>query len=253
MHILLSNDDGIFARGIHTLCEVLRAGGHRLSVCAPDRERSAASHSATLGKPLHAEPVRFEGAEQAWAADGTPADCASLGLWLTRDDPVDLVVAGINRGMNQGGATIYSGTVGAAMEASMCGFQAMAVSLCTTKKDDENDYTAAARLAMRVAEWMPGHPLPRGAIYNLNVPAIPYDAIRGLVPATLSQVFLDAPMYAQTRDAGGVSYYYQGVPSALDEAGSDFPLTERGFATITKLTWNWRLNADDAELAEIGL
>ena len=253
MRILLSNDDGIFAKGIHALCEVLSAGGHRVFVCAPDRERSAASHSATLGKPLHAEPVAFAGSERAWAVDGTPADCASLGLWLTREDPVDLVIAGINRGMNQGGATIYSGTVGAAMEASMCGFPALAVSLCTTKKDEENDYGAAARLAMRVAEWIPGHPLPRGAIYNLNVPALPYDQIRGLVPATLAPVFLDVPMYAEVRDENGTSYSYQGTPSELDDVNSDFLLTERGYATITKLTWNWRLNEGDAELGEIGL
>ena len=239
--------------GLLALAEALSAAGHRVSVCAPDRERSAASHSATLGIPLHATPMAFEGAERAWAVDGTPSDCASLGLWLTRDDPVDAVIAGINRGMNQGGATIYSGTVAAAMEAAMCGVPALAVSLCTFKRDEENDYAAAARLATRVVEWLPDHPLPRGAIYNLNVPPLPYEAIKGLVPATLAPVFLDAPLYTEERDERGVCYRYKGVPTALEDPRYDFLLSERGYATLTKLTWNWRLDADDAELGEIGL
>ena len=109
MHILLTNDDGIHAEGLRALCDGLTAAGHRVSVCAPDRERSAASHSVTLNRPLKAVRVDFPGAVRAWAADGTPADCASLGVWLTDDDPVDLVVAGINWGMNLGGAGVYSG------------------------------------------------------------------------------------------------------------------------------------------------
>ena len=117
-----------------------------MSVCAPDRERSAASHSGTFGRPLRAEPVDYPGAEKAWAVDGTPSDCASLGLFLAgREAPVDLVVSGINRGMNLGGACVYSGTVGAAMEAAMCGAQALAVSLCIDPRgSEEEDYAAAA-------------------------------------------------------------------------------------------------------------
>ena len=153
MKVLLTNDDGIFAPGIRALGEAFTAAGHRVSVCAPDRERSAASHSVTIGAPLYAVERPLDWAERAWAADGTPSDCASLGLFLTRDDPPDIVVAGVNRGMNMGGACVYSGTVAAAMEAAMCGAQALAVSLCFDwRREGELDFGPAARVALRVAD-----------------------------------------------------------------------------------------------------
>ena len=252
MHFLLTNDDGAFAPGLSALALTLSGAGHRVSVCAPDRERSAASHSVTLAAPLHARAVEVPGAVRAWAVDGTPADCASLGLFLTnREDPVDMVVAGINRGMNLGGACVYSGTVAAALEAAMCGAQALAVSLCVDPREGgAEDYAAAARAALRVAEWMPEHPLPLGAMYNLNVPTLPYERLRGIVPATLAPVFLDAPDYTPTEDGG---YRYRGLPRSF--AGEDYDTTRiaQGFATLTKLTWDFRMNADDAELKEIGL
>ena len=162
MHILLTNDDGVFAPGIRALAEAFRGAGHRVSVCAPDRERSAASHSVTLATDLHPKRLSADWAERIWAVDGTPADCASLGLFLANaEEPVDMVVAGINRGMNLGGACVYSGTVGAALEAAMCGVQALAVSLCIDpSRREPEDYGPAARAALRVAEWMPAHPLP---------------------------------------------------------------------------------------------
>ena len=120
MRVLLTNDDGIHAPGLRALIEAF-SGAHTVYVCAPDRERSAASHSATMATPLRAKPLDMPGVARAWAVNGTPADCAGLGMFLCRDTGLDMVVSGINRGMNQGGACIYSGTVGAAMEASMRG------------------------------------------------------------------------------------------------------------------------------------
>lgn len=252
MHILLTNDDGIFAPGIRELARALSGAGHRVSVCAPDRERSAASHSVTLSAYLHPVEEDFPCAKRAWAVDGTPADCASLGLFLAgREAPVDLVIAGINRGMNLGGACVYSGTVGAALEAAMCGAQALAVSLCVhPREDDPPLYETAARLALRVADWMPAHPLPLGAIYNLNVPNLPWEHLRGLVPATLAPVFLNEPDY--TPDGAG-GYRYRGVPRPFENPDYDTTRIDQGFATLTKLTWDFRLNADDAELGGIGL
>lgn len=250
MRILLTNDDGIAARGLRALADALIAAGHRVSVCAPNRERSGASHSATIGKPIGAEPVDYPGADHAWQVDGTPADCASLGLWLTRERPVDLVVAGINRGMNMGGACVYSGTVAAAMEAAMCGVQGLAVSLHLRDFEAVEDYTAAARLAVRVAEWAVDHPLPAGVIYNLNVPPLPYEEIRGLVPAKLAPVFLGAPNYEPVGE--NLYRFIYNAPQDMPPDG-DVPLAAAGYATLTRLTWDFRHNADDGELAEIGL
>lgn len=256
MQVLLTNDDGIFAPGLRALGEVFNAAGHRVYVCAPDRERSAASHSVTLSRPLHARPVALDWAERAWAVDGTPADCAHLGLYLARDAGIDLVISGINRGMNYGGAGVYSGTVGAALEAAMTGTQALAVSLCVSdySGEDRNDYGAAARLALRVAAWIMAHPLRRGEMYSLNVPLLPYAQIRGVVPATLAPIFLEDAVYAETEDEQGLCYLYRNGPGLpLDDPGYDVVRIDEGYATMTKLTWDFRLNADDSELGGIGL
>ena len=251
MNILLTNDDGIRAPGIRALARACMDAGHRVWVCAPDRERSAASHSATFGRGLHAVETDFPGAERAWAVDGTPADCAALGLFLARDAGIDLLISGINRGMNMGGAAIYSGTVGAAMEAAMCGTQALAASLYIDPFNPEHeDYTAAARVSVRVAEWMPAHPLPLGALYNLNVPALPYEQLKGVAAARLAPVFLDAPDYAPTDDGG---WRYRGIPRGFEGEDYDVVLADRGYCALTKLTWDFRLDADDGELNGIEL
>lgn len=255
MRVLITNDDGIFAPGLRALVDVFSEAGHVVYVCAPDRECSASSHSVLLFR-LHARPETVPGAARAWAVDGKPADCASLGLFLCRDVGVDLVVSGINRGMNQGGACVYSGTVGAALEASMCGAQALAVSLCTgpVSGEDHNDYVPAARVALRMARWMPDHPLPRGVMYNLNVPLLPYEQLKGIRPARLAPVFLVDPSYERQEDEQGECYLYRGgAGQPAEEANYDTVLTARGYVTLTKLTWDFRLNADDSELGQIQL
>lgn len=254
MHIMLSNDDGIFAPGIRALCDAAIAAGHRVSVCAPDRERSAASHALTLVLPLHAKKMDFPGAVNAWAVDGTPADCARLGLYLLQDDPVDAVVTGVNRGHNLGGAGIYSGTVASAMEASMHAVPSLAVSLCTDSHGDGVDYTHSAKLAMRVLAWMMDHPLPRGAIYSLNVPELPYEQIRDLVPGLLAPVYIDEALYEKSADEQGDCFYYKtGTFPPMDNPDYDQVRIDEGYATLTKLTWDFRLNADDSDMREIGV
>ena len=253
MNILFTNDDGIFAPGLRALVLAFTGAGHAAYVCAPNGERSAASHSGTFNRALHAEETAYEGAARAWAVDGTPSDCASLGLFLAgREAAIDLVVSGINRGMNMGGACVYSGTVGAAMEASMCGTQALAVSLFFDPHGPEReDYAAAARVALRVAGWIPAHPLPRGVLYNLNVPALPYEALRGIAPATLAPTFLNDPDFVRTGD-GGWRYADVAFPP-FDDPACDQLLAEQGWCTLTKLTWDFRLNGPDDELRDIGL
>lgn len=252
MNLLFTNDDGIHAPGLKALVDAFTAAGHRAFVCAPDRERSAAGHSGTFNRPLHAEARAIEGAERAWSTDGTPSDCAALGLFLAgREAKIDLVVSGINRGMNMGGACVYSGTVAAAMEAAMSGVQALAVSLFIDPwKQRPEDYSAAARVALRVAEWIPAHPLGLGEMYNLNVPNLPYGQMKGLVAATLAPVFLNPPSFAPAEDGG---WRFRDVDSAFDDPRYDLVRVQEGWCALTKLTWDMRLNADDSELNEIGL
>lgn len=250
MHLMLVNDDGIHAPGIRALCDAALAAGHRVSVCAPDCERSAASHAITIRGGMRAERIDFPGAETAYAASGTPADCARLGLYLIPG--VDAVISGVNNGENQGGACVYSGTVAAAMEASMSGTPALAASLCAY---NTHEYAAAAKLAVRVAEWMLAHPLPRGALYNLNVPALPYEEIRGVRAAKLASTYLDSPCYVETDTAEGRLYsYIHGVDSvAVNDPETDVMLTRAGYASLTQLTWDMRLNAPDPDPSDIEL
>lgn len=247
MHLMLVNDDGIHAPGIRALCAAAKACGHRVSVCAPDQERSAASHSITLRRPLHVQRVEFPGAEVAYAVDGLPADCARLGLYLIPG--VDVVLSGINNGSNLGGACVYSGTVGAATEASMSGTPAMAISQCAYNAED---YSASARLAMRALAWMADHPLPRGVIYNLNVPDLPYEQIRGVCAATLAPTYLDDPAYV---DLGNGDYSYtHGVDRVTpqDPSGDVLRIRE-GYATMTCLSWNLRDDVAEPDVSGLRL
>lgn len=250
MHLMLVNDDGIHAPGIRALCDAAIAAGHRVSICAPDCERSAASHSITLRERLRAVRIDYPGAEIAYAASGTPADCARLGLYLIPG--VDVVLSGINNGSNMGGACIYSGTVGAATEASMSGVPALAVSQCGW---NAHQYEAAGKVAMKVLDWMQSHPLPRGAIYNLNVPERPYEEILGVRAADMAPTYLDTAVYDEVEVDGEIRYAYtHGVDTApLDDPDCDVLLTRAGYATLTKLSWNLKLNAPDPDVSDIRL
>lgn len=249
MHLMLVNDDGIQAAGIRALAQEALAAGHRVSVCAPDRERSAASHAITLSRGLTAQRTAFEGAEIAYAVDGTPADCARLGLYLIPD--VDVVLSGVNNGPNLGSACIYSGTVAAAMEASMSGTPAMAISLCSLTEPLHRD---AARVAIRMLGWMATNPLPRGVIYNLNVPPLKYEQLRGVVAATLAPNYLDSPNYIPEETPEGTLYHYRhGVNPPFDDPRCDLLRVKEGFATLTKATWDLRMDGDDPDISSFAL
>jgi len=253
MHFMLVNDDGIHAPGIRALCDAAVAAGHRVSICAPDRERSAASHSITLGVPMTAKKIDYPGAEIAYAASGMPSDCARLGLYLIPG--VDIVLSGVNNGSNMSGACIYSGTVAAATEASMSGTPALAVSICDYGLQNPEDFAASAKIAVTVAEWMIDYPLPRGCIYNLNVPALPYEEIKGVRAASLGATYLDSPNYEAVEIDGETVYHYaHGVDSVVNtDPDCDVLVTEAGWASLTKLTWNLQMNAKNPDVSGIRL
>ena len=244
MHVLIANDDGIFAPGIRALAKAAAAAGHRVTVFAPDEQRSAAGHSFSITKPLHAKPVEYDGI-RAFSVDGTPADCARLGLYLLKDDPVDFVLAGINNGANRGAAILYSGTVGAAMEASLCGVPGLAVSLCSHL---DRDYEEAAALGVRAMEWAVHHPLPRGEIYNLNVPF--GVKIRGVRSASISNEYIFPPDYLPD-GAGG--YVLAEEQDALPETdpNSDLNLTNAGYASMQVLTWKLLSDTPMPDLSDL--
>ena len=176
LRILLSHDDGVFADGIQALAAEAVGRGHRVTVVCPDQERSATGHGLTLQTPLRAERADelFAPGVTAWACSGNPSDCVKLGLFRLLEEPPELVLSGINHGPNLGTDVLYSGTVSAAMEGTIEGLPALAVSSADFQW---RQFGAAARLALDVAEGMLDSGWPPGLLLNLNVPALPAERI----------------------------------------------------------------------------
>lgn len=173
MRILLTNDDGIQAAGIQTLAAYCRKAGHDVIVAAPSSERSAASHSITLRRPVK---VTLLGNNE-YSIDGTPVDCVIIAVQKLIKNPVDLVISGINAGQNMGEDIHYSGTVAAAKEAAFLGYKAIAVSL-TSYSDQLFDTAAHWLLEMLnngIADILSGN-----QVLNVNVPNLPKDDIKGI-------------------------------------------------------------------------
>ncbi len=242
MHILFVNDDGILAEGLLQLVEAAVKRGHRATVVAPDCERSGASHSISITKPLRLRRVPIAGAE-AYSLDGTPADCARVGLYILRNDMPDITISGINRGQNLGGACIYSGTVGAAMEASMAGCTALASSL---RSFTQNDYSTAAEITLETADWAFNNPLARGEMYNLNIPDLPRDKMLGLRRTqTLAPAFLTDAWYQEFTSDYNNRYLFlaDGEGSTPYPPDSDDVLNKSGYCTLSVLSWDIAANS----------
>lgn len=232
MHILISNDDGIQARGIQTLRQVLEPE-HTISVAAPERQQSAMGHAITMHKPLYAKRVVYGPKSRGWRINGTPADCVKLAVGALLDEPCDLVLSGINHGSNLGQDVFYSGTVSAAMEAMFLGVPAIALSL----EDGGSDGFVWA--AQFVRWWLrsPGFQLPRpGVVYNVNFPSLE----RG-VPKAMEAVRLGTREYVndfqRARDPRGREYFWIAGERLdnLEDLDTDVAQHHRGAITLTPL------------------
>ena len=232
MRILVANDDGIKAQGLRTLVRAFADAGHAVSVVAPDRQRSATSHSVSVGKPIAVRAAEVPGARRAWEIGGMPADCVKLALRsLARD--TEFVLSGINHGYNMGTDVLYSGTVGAAMEGALGGCPAMAVSLGRNSEDFER----AAQIALKVFAMLLDTPLPRRHIANLNVPETV--EIRGLRAVPLCPIWYD-DRYDISHDAdGNRAYTLSGdISRSVPDGEDDYHLLLRGYATLTVLSYD---------------
>ncbi|MBQ2990267.1 MAG: 5'/3'-nucleotidase SurE [Clostridia bacterium] len=229
MKILIANDDGILAPGLAALVRAFSGAGHEVIVCAPDAQRSAASHSMSFS-PIAVKETALDGAARAYAIGGTPVDCVKLGVWkLCRD--VDYVVSGINKGYNCGTDILYSGTVGAAREAAMFGYPAMAVSLAAEREDL---YDHAAQMALEMFNKQLEHPLPAYAVLNLNYPA--QEVPEGIVCVPMAKRSHYIENYVRREEAGGVYYVIDGYPDPhAPENADDWTMLRRGYATVTVL------------------
>ena len=206
MRILISNDDGVFADGIRTLAAEAARRGHAVTVVCPDQERSATGHGLTLQTPLRAERADelFADGVKAWACSGTPSDCVKLALFALLDEWPDLVLSGINHGPNLGTDVLYSGTVSAAMEGTIEGLHALAVSSADCQW---RHFQPAATLALDVAERLLQQGWPEGMLLNLNVPPLPAEQL-GPLRWCRKAVRRYTDQFDQRVDPRGRTYYW---------------------------------------------
>jgi len=236
MKLLLSNDDGVFASGIRTLAAEL-CKNHEVFVSAPDRERSAVSRAMTLFSPLRAKQTQIAGLPdvQAYAVSGTPVDCVRLALGNLTPNP-DLVVSGINLGPNLGTDVLYSGTVAAAHEAALLGYQSIAIS-CLSYEGEHLE--TAARVAAMAVEYLSRHPLDFGMLLNVNVPAVPFEELKGIkaVPLGVQQYALE---FVEREDPMDRKYYWapRGCTTCSDGLNVDVRWANEGYVTVTPLTYD---------------
>ena len=228
MRILLSNDDGYLATGLRTLAEHL-AGLAKVTIVAPDRNRSGAGHSLTLDSPLRVERAQ----DDVYYVNGTPTDCVHIAITGLLEQPPDMLISGINHGANLGDDVLYSGTVAAAMEGRFLGIPAIAVSLVLA---DGAHFRAAADLVRRIVERNLVDPLPADTILNVNVPDLPLAQVKGIRTTRLGFRHKSEPVVKEL-DPKGKPIYWIGPAGAGQDIGpgTDFRAIADGWVSVTPL------------------
>ena len=229
MLILCSNDDGYLAVGLRTLAAAARTLGE-VCVVAPDREQSATSHALTMHTPLRAHTIDAS----TQAVTGTPTDCVALALGALLDRRPDFVLSGVNHGPNMGEDVLYSGTVAAAMEATILGVPAVAVSYAGP------DASAIPAFGPLLEQLLPQvtrtASFPRETLLNINLPPIPPEQVRGVQVTRLARrIYVDS--LTQAVDPNGRPYFWIGGGGVEWTApkGTDFHAVENGFISVTPL------------------
>jgi 5'-nucleotidase len=228
MRILLSNDDGYFAPGLAALYTALSPIAE-ITVVAPERDKSGASNSLTLDRPLSIRkaPNGF------FFLNGTPTDCVHMAVTGMLDWVPDMVVSGINHGSNMGDDTIYSGTVAAATEGFLLGIPSIAVSLVS--KSGQN-FETAAQVAAELVLRQQKSPLSVASLLNVNVPDIPKDQLQGFEITRLGKRHKAEPVVKTTNPRGDTVYWIGAAGAAADAGpGTDFYATQNNRVSITPL------------------
>lgn len=228
MRILLSNDDGYFAPGLAALEQALSGIGE-VTVVAPERDRSGASNSLTLDRPLSVRRA----SNGYFHVNGTPTDCVHLAVTGLLPQLPDIVVSGINHGANMGDDTIYSGTVAAATEGFLLGIPAIAVSLAATGHDH---FDTAARVAAALVTRFARQGLGQPVLLNVNVPDVPHDRLQGLRVTRLGKRHKAEPVVKALNPRGDAVYWVGAAGAAQDAGpGTDFHAVTEACVSVTPL------------------
>jgi 5'-nucleotidase len=228
MRILISNDDGYFAPGIAALALAL-SNVADVMVVAPERDRSGASNSLTLDRPL----TMRQAANGFYYVDGTPSDCVHLAVTGIFETLPEMVISGINHGANMGDDTIYSGTVAAATEGYLLGVPSLAISLVSR---DASDFSAAAQVAVDFVHRFMRQPFREPVLLNINVPDLPYERLGPPCVTRLGRRHKAEPVVRGTTPRGDTVYWVGAAGRAADAGeGTDFHAVNNGLISVTPL------------------
>lgn len=251
MQILLTNDDGIYAPGLAALEKELRYLGH-VDVVAPATEQSGVGHSITFLSPLICKEVYDGERRRGWAVEGSPADCVKIGIFELCPRRPDIVVSGINGGLNVGINVLYSGTVAAAIEGAFFGITSIAVSL---EYNEHAQFAKAARMARGIIEQLLEKKGPDPQLYNINFPTAamhkPADE-PGLVKIVPMGVQRYGEHYIKRTDPKGRTYYWatNEPPPPPSEIPTDLTMIREGHITVTPLQYDLTKPAELARMRD---
>jgi len=247
MQILLTNDDGIYAPGIEALeSELSRLGD--VCVVSPAVEQSGVGHSITFLSPLVCQEIFAGERRRGWAVEGSPADCVKIGLFELCPERPQLVVSGINSGLNAGINVLYSGTVAAAIEGAFFEITSVAISL---EYDPHADYSRAARIATRLIEQLLAQKGPGPQLYNMNIPltalSLPSPEVR-VVPMAVARY---GEGFEKRTDPRGRSYYWatNEPPPPASPHETDLSALQKGYITVTPLDYDLTKRPHLADMA----
>ena len=235
MHILVTNDDGVQAPSLLALVQEMRSLG-KVSVLAPDKNWSASGHVKTLHRPMRVKEVFLADGSSAFASDGAPSDCVALALMGFIQEKIDLVVSGINPYANVGHDITYSGTVTAAMEATIFGVPGVAFSFDGAAAARPVDYSQVAKAAGRVAARLIRNGLGPDTLLSVNIPCVPFEEVKGYrITRQGMRVYKDE--LVERKDPRGTPYYWIGgeAPTGVIEEGTDIGALSEGYVSITPL------------------
>jgi 5'-nucleotidase len=233
MHILVTNDDGIYAPGLLALTQAMRVFG-KVSVVAPDRNWSISGHVKTLHRPIRVSEVSLADGTPALATDGAPSDCVALPLLGLLEEPIDLVVSGINPYPNLGHDLTYSGTVTSAMEAAIWKIPAAAFSLNGIGTNlDRFHFDTAGQVAQVVVQRIISHGLPEFTLLNVNIPDLPLEQIKGYEVTRQGMRIYNDVLGKRQDEQGAVQYWIEGdPPTGLSQTGTDYGALSEGIVSV---------------------
>jgi len=226
--ILLTNDDGIHAKGLAHLSEMMESIGD-VYVFALDREQSAVGHGVSLRKPLRVTPIR----DKWHMVDGTPTDCVMLAVRDLLGVRPSLIIAGINAGANLGDDVTYSGTVAGAFEGMLLGIPSFSISIVSHEPEN---FESAGIFSVKLARYILKYGLPADTMLNVNVPDLPYSELKGVAITKMGRRNYQDEIIKRYDPRGQIYYWIGGAkPTHVQEPGTDFDAIEQNQISITPL------------------